>query len=293
MSSSYQQSENIQFSSEELLKPLPTKRLLFNNGMTALALILSAIALIPLASIIWEILARGISGLRFEMFYQEVTVDGFANAIVGTIIMVAIASLLSIPAGILTGIYLSEVGKRSKLARAVKFVIRILTGVPSIVVGVFAYAVLVFSTKQYSAVAGGFALAVIMLPIVALTTEEALKLIPTAQRLASAALGGNLFQTTTRVVVAAAIPGITTGVLLAVARATGETAPLLFTALFSFGWSEGLFSPTASLPVLIYNLYSDPDPQKNALVWTASIILVGMVLFISLLSRLFTSKRRK
>jgi phosphate transport system permease protein len=131
-----------------------------------------------------------------------------------------------------------------------------------------------------------------MLPIIVLTTEEALKLIPTAQRLASAALGGTRFQTTFRVVVNAAIPGITTGVLLALARATGETAPLIFTALFSLDWSPGLTSPTASLPVLIFNLYNDPSPERSQLVWTTSIVLLGLVLFVSLVSRLFTSQRR-
>jgi phosphate transport system permease protein len=131
-----------------------------------------------------------------------------------------------------------------------------------------------------------------MLPIIALTTEEALKLIPTQQRLASAALGGTRFQTTFRIVVKAAVPGITTGIALAIARASGETAPLLFTALFSQNWSDSLMSPTASLPVLIFNLYNNPDPEINKLVWTTSIILLTLVLFFSLISRLLSSKSR-
>ena len=158
--------------------------------------------------------------------------------------------------------------------------------------GVFAYGVIVLVTKNFSAIAGGFALATIMLPVIVLTTEEALKLIPTDQRLASAALGGTRFQTTFRIVVTAAIPGITTGVLLAVARAAGETAPLLFTALFSLDWSSGLLSPTASLPVLIFNLYNDPDPQKYQLVWTTSIVLLGLVLFVNIISRLVTRPKK-
>jgi phosphate transport system permease protein len=259
--------------------------------MNAIAFFLTGLAIIPLISILWEILVRGTSGLKPAMFLTSVIDDGFGNAILGTITMVLIGSLFSLPTGILTGIFLAEFGI-SKTAKFVRFITTILTGVPSIVVGIFAYGLIVFVTKGFSAMAGGFALAVIMLPIVILTTEEALKLIPTAQRLASAALGGTRFQTTFRVVVTAAIPGITTGVLLALARAAGETAPLVFTALFSLDWSEGLFSPTASLPVLIFNLYNDPSPERNQLVWTTSIVLLGLVLCVSLISRVILAKRR-
>ncbi|AFY31680.1 phosphate ABC transporter permease PstA [Calothrix sp. PCC 7507] len=288
--SSYQQSEIDDSLAAELCSPLPPARLLFSYGMNAIAFIFTGLALIPLLSILWEILVRGTSGLKPEMFVNAVIDNGFGNAILGTITVVLIGSLLSLPTGIFTGIFLAEFGK-SKTANFVRFITTILTGVPSIVVGMFAYGLIVFVTKGFSAVAGGFALAVIMLPIVTLTTEEALKLIPTAQRLASAALGGTRFQTTFRVVVTAAIPGITTGVLLAVARAAGETAPLVFTALFSLDWSAGLLSPTASLPVLIFNLYNDPSPEKNQLVWTTSIVLLGLVLCVSLLSRIVTSKK--
>jgi phosphate transport system permease protein len=225
------------------------------------------------------------------MFVTSVIYDGFGNAILGTLEMVAIAALFSVPTGVMTGIFLSEIGKGNQIGRAVRFVASILTGVPSIVVGIFAYAVIVLITKQFSAIAGGFALAVLMLPVVILTTEEALKLVPTSVRLGSAALGGTRFQTIFRVVVTAALPAITTGVLLAVARAAGETAPLIFTALFSLDWSSDLISPTASLSVLIFNLYNDPSPEKTALVWTASLVLVGIIMLISILSRVFTRKR--
>ncbi len=276
----------------QLCSPLPIGRRFFTYVMNALAFGFTALAIVPLLSVLWEILVRGLSGFKPEMFVTSVIENGFANAILGTVIMVGIASLLSIPAGIMTGIFLAEFGQTSPIASFVRFVTTILTGVPSIVVGVFAYGVLVFTTKAFSAIAGGFALAVIMLPVVVLTTEEALKLVPTPQRLASAALGGTRFQTTFKVVLAAAIPGITTGVLLAVARAAGETAPLLFTALFSLDWSENLFSPTASLPVLIFNLYNDPAPEKYQLVWTTSIVLLALILCISILSRTITNKRR-
>ncbi|QLE55757.1 phosphate ABC transporter permease PstA [Nostoc sp. TCL26-01] len=289
---SSQPSENDHLLVAELCSPLPTGRLLFTYFMNAIAFAFTGLALVPLVSILWEILARGLKGLRSEMFVKAVIDNGFGNAILGTITIVAIGSLLSIPVGLFTGIYLAEFGQTSITARFVRFIVSIMTGVPSIVVGIFAYGVIVLVTKSFSAIAGGFALATIMLPIIALTTEEALKLIPIDQRLASAALGGTRFQTTFRVVVKAAIPPITTGVLLAVARAAGETAPLIFTALFSLDWSAGLLGPTASLPVLIFNLYNDPDPEKSQLVWTTSIVLLGLVLCISLLSRLATRKKK-
>ncbi|MBE9056884.1 phosphate ABC transporter permease PstA [Sphaerospermopsis sp. LEGE 08334] len=290
--SSYINPENIESLSQELLNPLPTQRRLFSYAMNGLSFILSLLALFPLASILWEIISRGISGLKSEMFYLPLIENGFANAIIGTIIMVSFGALLSIPIGIMTGIFLAEFSTTNKITNFVRFLTSILTGVPSIVVGMFAYGVVVLITKKFSAFAGGFALSVIMLPIIALTTEEALKLIPTQQRLASAALGGTRFQTTFRIVVKAAVPGITTGIALAIARASGETAPLLFTALFSQNWSDSLMSPTASLPVLIFNLYNNPDPEINKLVWTTSIILLTLVLFFSLISRLLSSKSR-
>jgi phosphate transport system permease protein len=289
--SAYQDSQVDTSLANELCSPLPTTRRLFTYIMNGLAFGLSGLAIVPLLSVLWEILTRGFSSLRPIMFFTSVFDYGIGNAIVGTAVMVAIAMLLSIPVGIMTGIFLSEFGQNNS-ANFVRFVTKILTGVPSIVVGVFAYGVVVTLTKSFSALAGGFALSVIMLPVVILTTEEALKLVPTAQRLASAALGATRYQTIFKVVVASAVPSITTGVLLAVARAAGETAPLLFTALFSLDWSNNLLGPTASLPVLIFNLYNDPSPEKNQLVWTTSIVLLGLVLCISLLSRLITNRKR-
>ncbi|MBK1987197.1 phosphate ABC transporter permease PstA [Sphaerospermopsis aphanizomenoides BCCUSP55] len=290
--SEYLNSEIDESLAQKLTSPLPTGRRLFTHIMNVTSFGLSLLAFFPLSSILWEILSRGMSGFKPEMFFRPLIENGFANAILGTILMVGIGALLSIPVGIMTGIFLAEFGRTNQITNFVRFLNSILTGVPSIVVGMFAYGVIVLVTKEFSAFAGGFALSVIMLPVIVLTTEEALKLIPTQQRLASAALGGTRFQTTIRIVVTAAIPGISTGVSLAIARAAGETAPLIFTALFSQNWSDGLMSPTASLPVLIFNLYNSPDPEVNQLVWTTSIILLSLVLFFSLLSRLFSSKSR-
>lgn len=265
--------------------------------MTTIAFLGTAIALLPLLAILLKILWEGVPYLKWEVLTSlpapvglEGVPNGFANAIQGTLIMVSIATLISIPIGLLTAIYLSEFGKQQAIAQIVRFMIMILSGVPSIVVGVFGYAVIVLNFK-FSALAGSFALTVIMLPIVILTAEEALKLVPTHQRLASAALGANTLQTTVRAVIAAALPGITTGVLLAVARAAGETAPLIFTALFTQGWSQGLLQPAPSLSVMIYNYANSAYVQQNQLAWSASVILVGMVLLTNLLSRLITRKR--
>lgn len=281
----------------DLTTPLSPSRGFFDRGMTGLAFALTILGILPLISVLWNILSRGFSGLTATMFFQPIIDDGFANAIVGTLTMVLIGALLSIPIGIGTGVYLAEFDPTGKINRSVRFVNTVLTGVPSIVVGIFTYDIIVLTTKKlfdfsYSALAGGVALAIIMLPIIALTTEEVLKLVPKTFRLASFGLGGTRFQTISRIILPTALPAISTGVLLALARATGESAPLLFTALFAQDWASNIFSPTGSLPILIYNLYNDPDPVKNQLVWTASLLLLVIVLIINLPSRLLASKGR-
>lgn len=265
--------------------------------MTVLALGLTLIGILPLISVLWDIISKGLPGVTATMFTKPIVEDGFANAIVGTLVMVAIGAILSIPIGVATGVYLAEYAPTSKINRTVRFLTTILTGVPSIVVGIFAYDVIVLVSKQlfdfsYSAIAGGVSLGIIMLPIIALTTEEVLKLVPIAFRQAAFGLGATSFQTISRVILPTALPAISTGILLATARATGETAPLLFTALFAQDWAENLQSPTGSLPVLIFNLYNDPDPVKNQLVWTASLFLLGIVLAINLPTKLLSMKRR-
>jgi phosphate transport system permease protein len=280
-----------------LTTPLSPGRTWFDQGMTIVAFGLTAIGILPLLSVLWNIVTKGAPGLTGIMFTKPIVEDGFANAVVGTLSMVLISSLISIPIGVGTGIYLAEYGAKSKVNRTIRFLTTILTGVPSIVVGIFAYDMVVLTSKKlfgfsYSAVAGGIALAIIMLPIVALTTEEVLKLVPNTFRFASSGLGGTKFQTITRIILPNALPAISTGVLLAIARAAGETAPLLFTALFAQDWADNILSPTGSLPVLIFNLYNDPDPVKNQLVWTASLFLLGIVLVINLPARLLASKGR-
>lgn len=290
------------FFDRQLTKPLSLDRRFFSYGMSAIAVLLTGLALLPLSSILFEILRQGLPNLRWEVLTNlpapagdTNVVGGFANAIQGTVLMVGLATLMSVPFGVLTALYLSEIGRKNSIAQIVRFVMSILSAVPSIVVGVFAYAVIVLSTifgyRGFSALAGAFALAVIMLPIIVLSTEEALKLVPTQQRLASSALGANLIQTTFKIVLKSALPSITTGVLLAVARVSGETAPLLFTALFSQNWVEQVLNPTPSLSVMIYNYASSAFPEQNQLAWTASVVLLSIVIVTNLLSRLITRKR--
>jgi phosphate transport system permease protein len=284
----------------QLYTPLPLSKKLFNLGMSTLAFSLAILALVPLIAMMWAIVSKGTPHLTGDVFTQlpapagmKDVPNGFANAVIGTLLMVAIASGLSLPLGILTAIFLSEFGRRSAFADGIRFVITVLSAAPSIVIGVFAYGVIVLPLKGFSALAGGFALAIIMLPIVALATEEALKLVPTSQRLASAALGAGLARTTLRVVLARAFPSVLTNALLAIARAAGETAPLIFTALFSQNWLESVMGPSASLSVLIFNYANSPFIDQNNLAWAAAAILVGIVLFTNLLSRFVTSKYLK
>jgi phosphate transport system permease protein len=267
--------------------------------MSVIAFSLAALALVPLLAILWSILSKGAPHLTWSVFTElpapagmKDIPSGFGNAVMGTFVMGAIASAISLPTGILTAIFLSEFGKTSAFASSVRFLMAILSAAPSIVVGVFAYGVVVIPFKGFSALAGGFALSIIMLPVVALATEEALKLVPTSQRLASAALGAGSARTTTRIVLASALPAIITSALLAIARASGETAPLLFTALFSQNWLEGLDSPSASLSVLIFNYANSPFPDQNIQAWSAATILVGLVLATNLLSRFVMRNRR-
>lgn len=290
------------FFDRQLTKPLSLDRRFFSYSMSAIAVLLTALALLPLLSILFEILRQGLPNFRAEIFTNlpapagdTSVVGGFANAIQGTVLMVSLAAGMSVPFGVLTAIYLSEIGRATAIAQVVRFVMSILSAVPSIVVGVFAYAVIVLSTlfgyRGFSALAGAFALAVIMLPIIVLSTEEALKLVPSQQRFASAALGANSIQTIFQIVLKSALPSITTGVLLAVARAAGETAPLLFTALFSQNWVEQILNPTPSLSVMIYNYASSAFPEQNQLAWSASVVLLGLVMLTNLLSRFITRKR--
>jgi phosphate transport system permease protein len=254
------------------------------------------VASVPLFSVLYMLITRGGARLSLEAFTELPpagfeTGGGFGNALVGTFFMVGIAAAIAIPIGILAAIFLAELGPGSKLANIARFAAKTLTGLPSILAGVFAYAMVVLTTGTYSAPAGGVALAVLMLPIVVLTAEESMKMVPKIMKDAAYGMGCTRSQVIWKVVLPTGMPAILTGVMLAIARAAGETAPLLFTALFSNYWMfhEGelaVMNPTASLAVLIYNFSGMPFDNQLELAWAASLVLVMIVLVVNVVSRI-------
>ncbi|HYP25154.1 MAG TPA: phosphate ABC transporter permease PstA [Blastocatellia bacterium] len=218
--------------------------------------------------------------------------SGIANAIVGTFILIGVASVIGMPVGVLAGIYLSEFGS-NKLGTAIRFLIDTLTGVPSIVVGVFVWGIMVRPMRNFSALAGGVALAIIMMPIVARTTEEMVRLVPHSLREASLALGAPVWRMSLGVVLRTAAGGVATGAMLAIARIAGETAPLLFTALSYNYMSTDLNQPIASLTYQIYYYASSPYDQWHSMAWAATLVLVGMILAINVTVRLLARNRHQ
>ena len=266
-------------------------RALTNVLLTIGAWIAAILASIPLVSVLYMLIVEGGSRLSLELFTELPPAGfelggGFGNAIVGTLVMVAIAAAISIPIGVLAAVYLSELGPNNKLGQTSRFLAKVLTGFPSILAGVFVYAVVVLAVGTYSAIAGGIALSILMLPTVVLTSEEALKMVPRKMKDAALGIGCTRTQMIWKVVLPTALPGILTGVMLGVARVSGESAPLLFTALFSNYWLNSLSEPTASLSILIYNFSSMPFENQIQLAWAASLVLVLIVLVFNVLSRL-------
>jgi len=271
-------------------------RSLGNRVLTGLCIALSFAALIPLASILYLVIKNGVELLDWSIFTQlppaaGMTGGGFGNAVVGTLIMVGLGLGLSAPPGILAAIYICEYEPNGRLAAITRFTAKMLTGIPSIICGVFAFAAVVLATGKFSALAGGVALAVLMLPTILLTSEQALLGVQRAYREASYGLGATRFQTIGRIVLPEAMPAIMTGVMLAVARAAGETAPLVFTALFSQFWMSSLMEPTASLSVLIYNFSTMPFEYQVKMAWTASLVLVLLVTVTNVTAQLVFSKK--
>ncbi|WP_254563298.1 phosphate ABC transporter permease PstA [Oscillatoria sp. HE19RPO] len=269
-------------------------RSLFVWVMTLLSGACLVLTLIPLFAVMIYVTIKGFNRLNLDLFTQlppsaGMQGGGIANAIAGTLMMVGIAVAISVPIGVFGAVYLSEFSS-VQVARWIRFATNVLSGVPSIIVGIFAYGIIVLATKQFSAFAGGVALSVLMLPIVVRTTDEALQIVPPDVRWASVGVGASNHQTVLRVVLPAALPAIITGLTLAIARAAGETAPLIFTALFTFFWPQGLFEPAPSLAVLVYNFASVPYASQQELAWAASLILVLLVLLTSILARWATRK---
>ena len=258
-------------------------------------------ALVPLFAVLWMLIWRGGQKLSMAVFTQLPPAPlmpggGFGNAIVGTLIMVGIGAVITIPLGILTGVYLAQAPAESRLASSVRFSAKVLTGFPSILAGVFAYGAIVLATGGYSAIAGGIALSILMLPTIILTSENAIAMVPPKMKEASIGMGATSAQTVWMVLLPTAMPGILTGIMLAIARAAGETAPLLFTALFSNFWiSSGshlnLMQPTASLAVLIYNFSGVPFKNQVELAWAAALVLVLLVLIVNLIGQSFSREQ--
>ena len=275
------------------------RRNLGNRLMTALAALFSTIAVLPLVLVLGYVLLKGASKISISLFTElppppGLEGGGIGNAIVGTLVVTFIAALFAIPVGVGGGIYLAEYSKSDWFAQFIRFGTNVLSGVPSIIAGVFIYGTIVTSRlifgNAYSAVAGGLALSILMIPTVIKTTDEGLKLVPDDLRRGALGVGASRFITITRITLPAAFTPIATGVVLAIARAAGETAPLIFTALFSPYWAnlfsvDGLFSSIATLSVLIYNFSIMPLEVQNELAWAASFVLVTLILSLNLFAR--------
>ena len=249
-----------------------------------------ALLLLILGYIAW----RGVSSLSLQFLIDTPKPvgegGGIGNAILGTLVLLVLASVIGLPLGIAAGVYLSEFG-RGWFASVVRFVSDTLTGVPSIVTGVFVYTLIVLPTQRFSALAGGIALGIIMIPIVTRTTEEMLRLVPTSLREGALALGAPQWRVTLGVVLPAAASGIATGAMLAVARVSGETAPLLFTAFGSRFFNVYLDQPIASLTVQIFNYAVSPYDEWHAQAWAATLVLMTLILVINISVRFLTRKK--
>ena len=271
--------------------------------LTSISFLFAFFAILPLILVVSYILFKGGSQISLDLFTlepnhpgDEFSAGGINPALIGTLIITSIASLIAIPIGVGGGIYLAEYSQGGLFARFIRFGVNVLAGVPSIIAGVFIYALIV-STKiifgsTYSGLAGGIALSILMLPSVIKTTDEGLKLVPNELRQASLGIGASMYTTILRITLPAAFRSIATGVVLGIARAAGETAPLIFTALFSYYYVSGfedLFYEMGSLSVLIYNFALEPYDVQNKLAWAASFILVLSILLVNIFARILAN----
>jgi phosphate transport system permease protein len=260
-----------------------------NRLMLGLSSAAAGIAIILLLLILGYTLKQGISFINLDFLTQAAKPTGelgggMRNEIIGTLILIGIASVIALPVGLMAGMYLSEFGS-PKLTASVRFAADILAGVPSIVVGVFAYAIIVRPMHSYSAISAGIALAFIMIPVIARTAEEAMRLVPNSMREAALALGITRWRSVIGVVIPGAITGIVTGIMLAVARIAGETAPLIFTAFGNYFEFDGLDNPITALPLQIYRYAISPYLDQQQQAWAGAFLLVVLILIISIVVR--------
>lgn len=265
-------------------------RIIKDRAFKGSVVLISLVSILPLLLILFHIVRNGISSINWAFLTRlprpvGEAGGGVSNAIVGTLILIAISCAMSIPVGIFTGIYLSEY-RKGRLPYLIRLSMEVLQGIPSIVIGIIAYLWVVLRIGGFSALSGGVALGIMMLPVIVRTTEETLKLVPHALKEASLALGVPYYRTILKVVVPAGLSGIVTGILLSIARIAGETAPLLFTAFGSPFMNINVLKPINSLPLLIFNYATSPYPEWHSLAWGASFILLVFVLTLNLVARM-------
>jgi phosphate transport system permease protein len=271
------------------------RRLRVNRIVSALSFLATALGLILLAWILGYLTVKGFSTLSLDLLIKDTpapgSAGGLANAIVGSLLITGVAILLATPIGILAGTFLIEYGRGSTLAEIIRFVNDMLVSAPSIIIGLFVYQVVVASSQHFSAWAGSIALAIIALPIIVRTTQDMLQLVPDALREAAYALGAPKWRVIVVVSYRAAFQGMLTGVLLAIARISGETAPLLFTALSNPSMTTDMSSPMATLPVVIYKFAGAPYADWQKLAWAGAFLITFSVLILNIVARSFAPKR--
>jgi phosphate transport system permease protein len=276
---------------------LYTRRRIINAFNLSVSVAATVFGLFWLVWLLWTLFDNGLHWLRLDVFTKMTpppgSEGGLSNAIVGSIILTGVATLIGTPLGVLAGTFLAEFGRYSKMASIVRFVNDVLLSAPSIIIGVFVYEMVVVTTGHFSGWAGSVALALIMIPVVVRTTEDMMRLVPDTLREAAAALGAPRWKVISTVVYRASITGILTGVLLAVARISGETAPLLFTALNNQFWSTNMNSPMPNLPVVIFQFAMSPYEDWHHLAWAGALLITLSVLFMNIVARTVLRPRRR
>jgi phosphate transport system permease protein len=268
-------------------------RKLLNAVALGLSGVATAIGLFFLGAILWTLLRSGLAGMSLQLFTAMTpppgSSGGLLNAIYGSVVMTVIGILIGGPIGVLAGTYLAEYGRTARISTVIRFVNDVLLSAPSIIVGLFVYELLVVRMGHFSAIAGAVALAIIAIPVTVRTTEDMLNLVPQGMKDASTAMGAYDWRTITSVIYPAARSGIVTGLLLAIARISGETAPLLFTALNNQFWSSNLAAPIANLPVVIFQFALSPYPNWQQLAWSGALLITVSILILSIAARYFVS----
>lgn len=261
-----------------------------NGAFLALSLIATLAGLACLAAILWTLISHGIAGMSWHLFTEMTpppgSRGGLLNALYGSAVMTLLGILIGSPIGVLAGTYLSEYGRQSRLSTMIRFINDVLLSAPSIIVGLFVYEIIVVRMGHFSALAGALSLAILAIPITLRTTEDMLNLVPVGMKDSSAALGAYPWRTTLSILYPAARSGIVTGLLLAIARISGETAPLLFTALNNQFWSNNLDAPMANLPVVIFQFALSPYKDWQNLAWAGALIITATILLLSVSARI-------